>query len=280
TILVLGGTGKVGRQLAPLLKAADVPALIASRSAKSVAGVPGVKFDWDDKSTWEQLFAQYPIDTVHIVVKSTADQAVLNKVFVDFALDKGVRRIVLLSGSPVEEGGPTMGKTHQYLHELGDQGKVEWAVLRPSWFFESFTEHRGLSVKEQGKLYSATGSGRIPFVSTENIAAVALHALTSPEPPNKEFLILGPELLTYSDVADLFTSVLGKKVEYVELSEAELAETATSFGIEPAYVVLLCAMETGVKNGAEDRTNDLIKTVTGKEPRRFRDFIEENKSVW
>lgn len=63
------------------------------------------------------------------------------------------------------------------------------------------------SIKEENKIYSATGSGRIPWVSTHDIAAVGVHALTTAQPPNTDLLILGPELLTYSDVSlSLFTA--------------------------------------------------------------------------
>jgi len=57
-----------------------------------------------------------------------------------------------------------------------------------------------MSIKQEGKIYSATGAGKVPWVSTEDIAAVAFKALTSEQAPNRDYLILGPELLSYGEV--------------------------------------------------------------------------------
>ncbi|KAI1090364.1 putative ergot alkaloid A [Rostrohypoxylon terebratum] len=281
-VLLLGGTGKVGSRIAPLLKDANVPTLVASRSGKSSAGLTGVKFDWDDESTWEAVFANAatPIRAVFLVAPLSSNPGPAMKKFIDFAIPKGVKRFVLLSASSIPEGGPWMGSTHTYMRELGDQGKTEWAVLRPTWFQQNFSEGaHGLILKSEGKLYSATGDGKLPFVNAEDIAAVGFHALTSPQPPNTDYVILGPELLSYSDVAAIFSAVLNRKIEYVEHREADLAARWAQW-IEPEYASTLAAMDTEIKHGAENRLNDVVRTVTGKEPKKFRDFAEENKAVW
>lgn len=61
------------------------------------------------------------------------------------------------------------------------------------------------AIKEESKIYSATGEGRIPWVSADDIAAVAVRALTDAEPPNTEYMVLGPELLSYDEVWYLYT---------------------------------------------------------------------------
>ena len=95
-------------------------------------------------------------------------------------------------------------------------------MLRPSWFqrefwlglFESsllmsrtenFSEHEAhvKSIRDESKIYSATGDGKIPWVSADDIAAVAVEVLTREEAPNTEYLVLGPELLSYNDVSCL-----------------------------------------------------------------------------
>lgn len=55
-------------------------------------------------------------------------------------------------------------------------------------------------IKDQGKVYSATGNGKAPFVSADDIAAVAYRALTDEKSHNTDYLILGPELLNLDEV--------------------------------------------------------------------------------
>lgn len=67
---------------------------------------------------------------------------------------------------------------------------------------QNFSEAQHLTpIRDEGKLYSATNNGRIPFVSTEDIACVAKHLLTDEKPHNTDYVVLGPELLSYDDVS-------------------------------------------------------------------------------
>ena len=72
---------------------------------------------------------------------------------------------------------------------------------------ENFSNHmHQITIKEEGKIYTACQDGKIPFVSTRDIAAVTFHALTDIEPHNTDYRIFGPELLTYNEV---FSRLLG-----------------------------------------------------------------------
>jgi hypothetical protein len=95
-----------------------------------------VKFDWNNKSTWEPTLSAgpTPVTSVWIVASGMLDPGPIAKEFIDLAREKGAVRFVLLSSTQVEDGGPVMGKIHQYLRELGERDEVEWAVLRPTWF--------------------------------------------------------------------------------------------------------------------------------------------------
>lgn len=225
TVLLLGGTGKVAREIAPLLYP-KYPIVLASRSGTTPdpARYTGVKFDWSDKSKWEPALSvgHIPVTSVWIVAPSVLHPGHAAKEFIELASEKGATRFVLNSASQVEDGGPATGEIHQHLRELGEQGKVEWAVLRPTWFqglpidifklafvpltelvenFSTLQEHL-TSIKQENRIYSATGSGRMPWVSTRDIAAIASYALTTPEVLNKEFLVLGGKLYAYADVRD------------------------------------------------------------------------------
>lgn len=56
------------------------------------------------------------------------------------------------------------------------------------------------SIKEQDQIMSATEDGRIPMVSTDDVAQAAFDALTNEKSLNKEVFVFGPELQTFDDV--------------------------------------------------------------------------------
>jgi uncharacterized protein YbjT (DUF2867 family) len=59
------------------------------------------------------------------------------------------------------------------------------------------------SIKKEGKIYSACGDGKVPFVSAGDIAAVAFRALTDEKTHNTDYRVLGPELLTHDQVCTI-----------------------------------------------------------------------------
>lgn len=204
TILLLGGTGKVSSRIAPLLSSNGYSILLASRSGKapSLPNCYGIKFDWSDESTYSNPFTAGSISTIFIVAPPVVDQLPLAKSFIDLAISKGVKRFVLLSATVFSDGsGPMMGAISKYIVSLG----VEYAILCPSWFMENFSElGHFYTILNQDRIVTATGDGKVPFVSANDIAAVAYRALTDEVPHNKYHLILGPQLYTYDEASSPF----------------------------------------------------------------------------
>lgn len=72
---------------------------------------------------------------------------------------------------------------------------------------QNFSEAQHLApIRDEGKVRSATGNGKIPFVAAEDIARVAKHLLVDDKPHNTDYVVLGPELLSYDDVSSIFVS--------------------------------------------------------------------------
>jgi uncharacterized protein YbjT (DUF2867 family) len=65
---------------------------------------------------------------------------------------------------------------------------------------ENFLEGHLMTIKGEGKIYSACGDAKIPFIASSDIAAVAFHALTDEKAHDKVYLVMGPEALTYDEV--------------------------------------------------------------------------------
>lgn len=103
TILITGGTGKVGSCIAKLCQASSTPYLVASRGASSATAStvhPTVKFDWMDRMTWSNPFItatkSSPIAAVYLVSPPVSDASAIMNDFIDMARkEHGVKRFVL-----------------------------------------------------------------------------------------------------------------------------------------------------------------------------------------
>ncbi|MMZ60131.1 NAD(P)H azoreductase [compost metagenome] len=198
--------------------------------------------------------------------------------FIRRALDASVKRFVLLSSASIPEDGPIFGGVHRYLHDHAP----EWAVLRPSYFMQNFTEPshgHGHSLRHSGHIYTAAGDGRIGFVDADDIAAVGFHALTDKEPPNRELIITGPESLTYDDVAGVIRKVTGLDAKHIRVTPEQLTERHKASGLPESYAEYLAGMDVRIRfEGMEDQVTDTVLRVTGREPRSLEQFISEHKT--
>ncbi|MGM1058317.1 NAD(P)H-binding protein [Saccharothrix sp. Mg75] len=272
TALVTGGTGTTGSRVAALLRP-TTPVRVASRRP----GVDRVPFDWTDPATHAP--ALDGVDRVYLVAPiGVAEPAPLVEPFLAAAADAGVRRVVLLGSSAIEEGGTGMGA----LYRLVRSAVPEWAVLRPSWFMQNFTGDHAVahSLRADREVVTATGDGRVAFVDADDIAAVAFRALTDPEPHDAEHVITGPEALSYADAAATIARVTGLPVRHRSVDVPTLVDRLAAAGLPRTFAAVLAGLDEDIGRGAEDRVTDTVARVTGRPPRSFAEHVAAHREVF
>jgi ergot alkaloid biosynthesis protein len=275
-VLVIGASGTTGSRVCAQLHHLGHQPRPASRhpGPRSAAQVV---FDWADPTTHDAALSG--VDAIYMVPPVlVADPTDMMLPFVDWALEDGIRRFVLLSASVIEEGASGVGAVHRTLRERAP----EWAVLRPSWFMQNFVgaHFHAASIRDEGLIVTSTGGSRVGFVNADDIAAVAVRALTDPEPHNTDHVLTGPEALSYADVAGIITEVAGRPVEHLNVTPAGMRERMLAAGVPDAFADILIAGEGAIVAGAEDRVTDTVERVTGRPPSTFRRFAHENRSAW
>lgn len=268
-ILVTGATGKTGGSLVSQLQRKGVPCRAASRH-----GAP--PFDWERPSTWDAALED--VASVYLVAPPTVNNPYdLMLDFIASAMRKGVRRFVFLSMAGLPAGGPAHGQVHQWLKDNSD----DWAVLCPSAFMQNFAQgHNLATIREDDRIYSNTGAGRVPFIDASDIASAALAVLTAPTPPNTEFVLTGDESISYDRVAELIGHACGRRISHIHVSTEEMAERLVKRGLPEATAGFLAFAYAMVAAGTEDRTTDAVRTLTGRPPATFQTFAETNADIW
>jgi ergot alkaloid biosynthesis protein len=268
TILVTGGTGKTGGRVAAQLGRAGIAHRVVSRHSP-------VAFDWTDRATWAK--ALDGVTAIYLVAPPSGATPEVIIGLVKDAQQRGVARFVLLSASVLEPGGPGTGMVHGF---LADNAK-EWAVMRPGWFMQNFTEGQQIgSIRAEGAIYSAAGDGRIAFINAEDIAAGAVAALTAKTAPNADFILTGPRALSYDEAAALISKAAGRTIVHRRVSVDEMAQQHQARGLAPFASQMLAMMDVALSNGIEDRTTDDVQKLTGRPPISFEDFVRDNAAVW
>jgi uncharacterized protein YbjT (DUF2867 family) len=260
-VLVLGGTGKTGRRVVSRLRAAGVPARAASRQGETW-------FDWNDHSGWDAALAgaraAYLVDLVDEAVAWDPDVSM--GAFCERAVASGLERLVLLQARTDEEaGGKSLTGSELHVQESG----LEWTVLRPTWFSQNFDEGVLLDAVRAGELRLPAGQGLEPFVDCEDVAAVAVAALTEDGHHGRTYELTGPRLLTFGDAAAEISRAAGREVRYVPLPRTEYVEELLAEGVPADYAELLADLLGQIEQGRNARLSDGVQQALGRPPMDF-----------
>ena len=113
----------------------------------------------------------------------------------------GVRRLVLLSGRGEEEA--------QRAEEMIRASAAEWTIIRSSFFAQNFSESFLLDVVAGGEVVLPAGDVGEPFIDVEDIADVAVAALTEEAHAGKLYEVTGPRLLTFGEAVEEIAAATG-----------------------------------------------------------------------
>ncbi len=266
--LVLGGTGKTGRRVAERLASRGVPTRVASR-----AGDP--PFDWGDQSTWDAVLdgvtAAYIVYAPDLAIPGATDAI---RAFVERAVEHGVRRLVLLSGRGEEEA--------QQCELIIQRADIEWTVVRCSWFCQNFSEGPFLDMVLAGEIALPAGEVGEPFVDADDIADVAVAALTEDGHAGQAYELTGPRLLTFAEAVDEIARATGRTIRYVQIPPEAFAAGVAEMGLPEDIAWLLDYLFATVLDGRNASVCDGVRRALGREPGDFAEYARRTAAagVW
>jgi uncharacterized protein YbjT (DUF2867 family) len=260
-ILVLAGTGKTGRRIAQRLEARGLPVRIGSRS-----GEP--RFDWDQPETWgpaldgaRSVYISYYPD----LAVPGAPEAVGS--FARLAVERGVKRQVLIAG----RGEPEADAGEDAVRAAGG----DLTVVRPAFFSQNFSEDYWRDYVLAGEVALPAGDTSEPFVDADDIADVAVAALTDDRHIGEVYELTGPRLLTFAEAVAEVAEAAGREISYVPVSINEFASAAVEQGVPSEWIELLTYVFGEVLDGRNSHLANGVQRALGREPRDFREYARE-----
>lgn len=257
-ILVLGASGKTGRRVAERLEAAGASVRRGSRS-----GSPA--FDWEEPATWPP--ALRGVTSVYVsyfpdLAVPGAPEAVA--AFTAEARRAGVRRVVLLSGRGEAEAQRAEGV-------VAESG-LEWTVVRSSWFAQNFSEGSFAEPVMSGEVVLPVGEVGEPFVDVEDIADVAVAALTEDGHQRQVYEVTGPRLLTFADAVSAIAAAAGREITFTSVPLEEFTAFLATAGEPPEVIETLAYLFTEVLDGRNAYVADGVERAIGRLPRDFAEY--------
>ena len=194
--------------------------------------------------------------------------------FARLAVDGGVRRLVLLSGR--NEEGALRGEL-----EVRESG-AEWTVVRSSFMNQNFSEAFWLDGILEGELAFPAGEVAEPFIDAEDIADVAVAALTENGHTGQVYEVTGPRLLTFTEAVGEIGSATGRDIRYVPVTLEQYGSALREAGLPADFAAGLTSLFGEVLDGRSARTTDGVQRALGRGPRDFVEYAKEAAAtgVW
>ncbi len=275
--LITGATGNIGSLVVErLLARGERPRVFVrdSGKARSLWGdrVEIAVGDLTDSTTLSTALTE--IDAFFLV-NSGPELAARDEVAAHTAKGRGVRHLVKLSSIDALEQNVGTGVWHA-------RGE---AAIRASGIMHTFVQPSGFmanalwwakSIKAEGVVRTATGHGKIPFIHSEDIADVAISALTEREHGPESLPMTGPEALSYADMTQKVSAVLGKPLECQMITEAEAREQQIAWDAPVPLVEARLSIFRAIREGRLAVVTDTVERVLGRKPLAFDLWVREN----
>jgi NAD(P)H dehydrogenase (quinone) len=173
-------------------------------------------------------------------------------------------------------------RQHWLAERVLDWSGIGVTHLRPPFFLENLFNVAAPTLGAEGKLYLPYGQGRHAPIAGEDIARVAVGILTDPAAhQGKTYVPTGPTSLSMTEQADIFSQVLGRSVDYVDIRVDDWRQALSRIEVMSPYLIEhLSRVAVSHQNGEFDAVTDVVETIGGAEPQSLETFIRQNKMVF
>jgi uncharacterized protein YbjT (DUF2867 family) len=232
-ILVTGAGGTTGSEVVKALsrQGAGFRACFHTqeKAAKAAAaGFDAVVADFRKPETLRpalqgatKLFLLSPVSPDLASLEATATAA---------AKEAGVERVVKLSVWRASEQGYLFAAWHRQAEKEIESSGIPFTFLRPNSFMQNFVNYFAAGIRDRQSILIPAGAARVSTIDVRDIAEVAVKVLTDPGHEGRAYDLSGPESLSYAQIAAIFSMVLGKRITYVDVPEADAGRAMIEHG--------------------------------------------------
>ena len=284
-ILITGATGNVGkeviRNLLPSSKSYTVIAGVRDVEKESsqlnISGIEYCLFDFEDSNTFRQAFKNcdvlFLLRPPHI-----SDVNRFFKPLVKAAKQYGVKHIVFLSVQGVEKSSII---PHNKIERLIVESAISYTFLRPAYFMQNFTTTLRKDIVENKMIFLPAGTARFTVIDVGDIGAAAATVLLHPlQHVNKSYELTNNEKLSFGEMAAKISAITQKKIRYVSPNLFRFYFQKRKEKMPATLIFVMMMLHYLPRFQKEPEVTEDIHRLTGKPPKAFDEFVEQNKSLF
>jgi uncharacterized protein YbjT (DUF2867 family) len=159
---------------------------------------------------------------------------------------------------------------------------ADLTILRATWFAQNFSEDYMVESVLAGEVALPAGDTPEPFVDADDIADVAVAALTEDGHVGELYELTGPRALTFAEAVSEISAAAGHEIRYAPVSVDEFAAGSASQGVPADVIELLRYLFGEVLDGRNSHTTDGVQRAIGRPPKDFAAYARDAAAtgVW
>ena len=282
TILVTGSTGKVGSEVLKQLgkRNVSVRALVRKPDAKLPKEVEAVVGDLLDPVSVEK--ALDGVDKLYLLNGVAPDELTQGLIAYGLAKKLKLKHVVYHSVFRADQFLDVPHFASKVAIESAlKQFDIPFTIIRPNYFYQNDASLKDV-LMGPGIYPIPLGTPGISAVDIRDIAEAAAVALTTEGHEGKTYNLNGPEILSGPDMASIWSTLLGKKIQYtgedMDAFEEQMRQKAPSWSAFDIRMMFQGYLERGFVAGDGDL--ETLTALLGHSPRRYEDFAEETIIEW
>ena len=282
-ILITGATGKTGSAAVQELSNRNIPFRVLIRNEEKLNQITDMGGEViigaiEDDAALNQ--AMEGVQKALVLLPNSEQQLFLEKKVVDAALEANVQHIVKMSSmEAVPEATSPIPKLHMQSENYIKNSGMNWTMIKPNFFMQNLLGS-GKTIVEQNKFFLPMGEGKAGMIHTKDVGTVIAKVLSEDGHEGQNYEVTGPEILSFHDVAEIFSKVLGKKVDYINVPIDEYKKTLSQFLTNQWHLDSVIDLFKDIAEGGIEDKTDTFQDLIGKSPCSLEQFIQEYSFVF
>jgi uncharacterized protein YbjT (DUF2867 family) len=286
-LIISGPNGNVGTELVdavvaqqtmPFRIAAHTPAKLEKRHGGTL---PIARLDYGDPSTWADalaggtvLFLLFPLPHPRTAKKRMVP-------FVEYAVRAGISHIIYIS---VPKANELKFVPHYWVEQAIERSGADYTILQASYFAQNLTRAISSHIVDialYDEVFIPAGGGKTSFLDSRDLAQAVLNIACDPAPHRgKRYVVSGPELLDFHDVADILSEELKRPIRYTNPSMARFWWRLWRRGVAPDTLFFMTMVYALTRFGKNAVLTDTLPALLGRRPRTMRDYVRDYRAHW
>jgi uncharacterized protein YbjT (DUF2867 family) len=270
--LIVGATGNVGREVVDQLLADGRHVRVFTRNAQKVSHLQSRLEVAVGDLTQTDTLAKALVAVEGVFLMNGVLDGTAFRQAIEAMKAAGRPRVVFLSTLFAADPNSPIGQVHKDKEDVIRASGLRGRFVRAGNFMTNTLQWLD-TIRERGTVFNAMGAGKSAPVAPEDIAVVAVKALTDPDAA-EIYEVTGGELLTLPEQVATISRVVGRSIRVAEITSAQAEDGLLKAGFPPFVAKAVSQSYEDIRNNKMAFTRDTVQKAKGTSPIPYEAWVK------